>query len=299
MGESEPRPISFGLVGTGYWAREVHAAGLAGHPDARLVGVWGRDPVKASALARVHGARAYADVDALVRAVEAVAFSVPPDVQGALAARVASAGRHLLLEKPLALGRPDADRMVSAVQSAGVASVVFFTERFLPEREAWLDKIRAQDGVTAAEATWLGSLKTPGNPFARSPWRGQYGALWDVGPHALSVVLPVLGPVTEVAARRGAEDTVHLELDHLGGGASTLHLSLTMPPDQARFGLRFRRPDGWVSRPETAHRPIDAYRDAVAELVGMARTGQRRHRCDAVFGAEVVEVLERAQRRLG
>src|SRR4051812_34585817 len=34
-------PVRFGLVGTGYWARELHAVGAAGHPDAELVGVWG------------------------------------------------------------------------------------------------------------------------------------------------------------------------------------------------------------------------------------------------------------------
>ena len=35
--------LRFGLVGTGYWAREVHAAGLAAHPDVEFVGMWGRD----------------------------------------------------------------------------------------------------------------------------------------------------------------------------------------------------------------------------------------------------------------
>lgn len=34
--------MRFGVVGTGFWARETHAAALATHPDADLVGVWGR-----------------------------------------------------------------------------------------------------------------------------------------------------------------------------------------------------------------------------------------------------------------
>src|SRR5215212_9451110 len=125
--------LRFGVVGTGYWAREVHAAGLASHPDVELVGVWGRDPAKAAALADALGAGAFADYDALLEAVDAVTFSVPPQVQAELAVRAAAAGRHLLLEKPVAIGTAGADRVVEAVESAGVASLVFFTERYVPE----------------------------------------------------------------------------------------------------------------------------------------------------------------------
>mgnify|MGYP001948023311 CR=1 FL=1 len=36
--------LRFGLLGTGYWAAETHAAALRAHPGATLAGVWGRDP---------------------------------------------------------------------------------------------------------------------------------------------------------------------------------------------------------------------------------------------------------------
>ncbi|NEB08709.1 gfo/Idh/MocA family oxidoreductase, partial [Streptomyces coelicoflavus] len=72
------------------------------------------------------------------------------------------------------------------------------------------------------------------SPFADSPWRREKGALWDVGPHALSVLLPVLGDARRVAAAApGPGDTVHLVLDHAGGASSTLTLSLTAPPAAA------------------------------------------------------------------
>jgi hypothetical protein len=47
--------MRFGLIGTGYWADVAHAAGIRAHPQAELVGVWGRDPRKAEALAERHG----------------------------------------------------------------------------------------------------------------------------------------------------------------------------------------------------------------------------------------------------
>ena len=60
-------PVRFGLVGTGYWARELHAVGVAGHPDAELAAVWGRDAGKAEAVAGPHGARRLRRVGGLRR----------------------------------------------------------------------------------------------------------------------------------------------------------------------------------------------------------------------------------------
>jgi len=87
----------------------------------------------AASLAADFGATAYRDVDAFIDAVDAVAFAVPPHVQAPLAVRAAQAGKHLLLEKPIALSANDADKLVAAVEEAQVASIVFFTWRFNTE----------------------------------------------------------------------------------------------------------------------------------------------------------------------
>jgi predicted dehydrogenase len=295
-GHSEHR-TRFGLVGTGYWAREVHARGVVGHPDADLVAVWGRDADKAADLAGEHDAEGFTDFDAMLESVDALAFAVPPDVQAPLAVRAARAGKHLLLEKPVALDAATADEVASAVVSAGVASVVFFTERFVPERERWLQGLAAL-GCLGGRADWLASLRTPDNPFAGSPWRQESGALWDVGPHALSVLVPVLGPVTAVAGARGQEDLVHLVLTHESGATSTAHLSLTMPPDATRSGLSFYDTTGWHERPDVESDPVEVHTGAVGELLEMVRDGRTEHRCDAAFGAEVVRVLGQAQQLL-
>jgi len=291
--------VRFGLVGTGFWAQEVHAPGVAGHPDTELAGVWGRDPAKAAVIAERHGARAHEDLDELFASVDAVLFSVPPDVQARAAVRAAAAGCHLLLEKPLALDLAAARAVEQAVHDAGVASVVFFTERFAPVREAWLQE-RAGTGCLGGTATWLASLRSPGNPFAGSTWRHERGALWDVGPHALSVLLPVLGPVADVAGARGAGDLVHLVLRHESGATSTAALSLTMPPEAIRSGLAFYDEHGWHERPDgdgagDGQGALGHHRRAVSDLVACIREGRTDHRCDVSFGTEVVAVLERAQ----
>ena len=77
--------MRFGVVGTSFWAREVHATGINAAAEAELVGVWGRDPAKTRELAEAAGATAYDDFRAMLDDVDAVSFSVPPHVQAELA----------------------------------------------------------------------------------------------------------------------------------------------------------------------------------------------------------------------
>jgi predicted dehydrogenase len=290
--------LRFGLVGTGYWADEVHAVGIAGCSDAELVGVWGRDPDKAAALAAKRDATPYARFDDLLGAVDALAFAVPPQVQLELALRAARAGKHLLLEKPVATELAAADELCAAAAEHDVAGLVFFTERFVPEREAWLTE-RSAAGALGGRATWLARLDTPGNPFAASPWRREDGALWDVGPHALSVLIPMLGPVTAVTGARGHGDFVSLVLSHDSAATSSVELSLTMPAQATRFEVEAYDEAGWHARPAVEFEPTNAHRRAVAELVGLVRSGRREHRCDLRFGRDVVAVLEQAEKAVG
>src|SRR5690242_16287134 len=176
--------MRFGVLGTGHWATVTQAAALSTHPSATLAGVWGRSPDKTADLASRYGVPGYDDVDALFADVDAVAIALPPDVQAPLAVRAAGAGRHLLLEKPIAFTVADADRVAAAVTAAGVASVVFFTWRFQQTTATWLDQA-ARTTLAGGAGSWLSSLA--GSPFDDSPWRKRYGAMWDIGPHLLSV----------------------------------------------------------------------------------------------------------------
>ncbi|MGY1594177.1 Gfo/Idh/MocA family protein [Geodermatophilus sp. SYSU D00708] len=285
--------VRFGVLGTGHWAQTVHAAALAEHPTASLVGVWGRDLAKAKAVGAEFDVPGYADLDALLEQVDAVAIAVPPSVQVGLVERAAAAGKHLLLEKPIGLSVEEADRVVAAVRSSGVASVVFFTFRFQTGTSTWL----AQAGRTmlaGGAGTWLSALA--GSPFD-SAWRRQHGALWDIGPHALSLLLPALGPVTSVQAGGGAGDTVHLVLQHSAGVASTVTLSHTVAPMSTGIEFYVHGDAGRVVLlPDTEH-PVEALSVAVEELGQAAMTGGA-HPCDVGFAREVVAVLATAERAL-
>ncbi|MFH9676259.1 Gfo/Idh/MocA family protein [Streptomyces sp. NPDC017405] len=290
--------MRIGLLGTGPWARATYAPALAGHPGLEFAGVWGRRPEAATALAERYDVTPYTDVDALLADVDAVAVALPPAVQAELAVRAAGAGRHLLLDKPLAVTAAEGRAVAEAVERAGVASVVFFTTRFQHEPDAWIGEQAAVAGWFTARAQWLGAVFTSDSPFAASPWRREKGALWDVGPHALSVLLPVLGDVRRVAAAaHGPADTVHLVLDHTTGASSTLTLSLTAPPAAAGAEVELRGEAGVSVMPGSSEGAVPALARAADALARAARTG-RPHACDAAFGLRVTEILAAAEARL-
>lgn len=283
--------MRFGLVGTGWWADEVHARAVTDNADAELAAVWGRDPAKAARVADRWGADVAGNLDALIAGVDALTFAVPPDVQAPIAVRAASAGRHLLLEKPVAHSRADADEVARAVRDAGVASVVFFTWRHDPGVAAWLDEV-ARARPVGAEARWIGSIFTDGSHFD-TPWRREPGAaLWDVGPHALSVVVPVLGSVTAVTgADCDRHGTVRVLLRHDSDASSSLTLSLSAPPPATTTGVRVMTSTGWMAAPEPRRGSAELLGRAITDLVAAARDPRPSHPLDAAFGADVVGVL--------
>lgn len=290
--------LRFGVVGTGYWAQEAHATALAAHPDAELVAVWGRDPAKTAAFAARFGIDGHEDLDRLLAKVDAVAIAVPPDVQAELAVRAAAAGRHLLLDKPLALSVDAADRVAEAATAAEVASLVFFTLRFLPELAAWMEQATATGGWHGGDGAWLGTALQPGSPFAGSPWRRRKGALWDLGPHMLSLALPTLGPVERVAAGTGLGDTVHLVLHHRGGASSTLALSQTVPAAAEGIDFHLWGPEGRAAAPAFRLDHLVALEAAIGQLTELVATGASEHPCDVRLGRDTVAVLEAAERFL-
>lgn len=286
--------MRFGLIGTGTWARQVHGPALAAAPGVDLVGVWGRSPERAAAFASELGVASYDDSDALFADVDAVAFAVPPDVQAGLAVAAARAGCHLLLEKPVALEPAPATALGEAVAAAGVRSVVFHTDRFIPASRAWFDAVRERGGWRGGWIRWFSALQEPGNEFGRSPWRRERGALWDIGPHAMSHLTAALGPIEAVRATGGPADLVVLVLTHASGATSTATMSLFAPPAAAGFEAAVWGDDGVLSmppRPDDA--VLDAYVVAVAELVDSVRTDQP-HPLDVSFGVHVVDLLAEA-----
>ncbi len=290
--------MRFGLVGTGPWAAMAHGPGLLACPDAELVGVWGRDGAKAEALAGRLGAQPYADADALFADVDAVAFAVPPVVQAPMATIAARAGKHLLLDKPIALDVEAADALEAAVEQSGVASVVFFTDRFVDTSRAWFEQVQETAGWRGAWYRWLSTLQASDNPFGGSAWRRERGALWDTGPHALSTLIGTLGPIASLTAIAGDGDLVTLVVRHESGPTSTAVLSQFAPPAAASFDCTLWGEAGLLPMPARPDgRIVQIYATAAGQLVAAATTGAP-PRADVRLGATITRLLADAQRQI-
>jgi predicted dehydrogenase len=286
--------VKFGLVGTGFWARTAHATGIRATDGAELVGVYGRDPQKAAAIAGEFGAAAYDDYDDMLAAVDAVAFAVPPDVQVEHAVRAARRGRHLLLDKPVATAVGPARELAEAVEEAGVSSVVFFTARFMPELREWAAQMRSSGPWRGAAVVWLAAALAPGSPFD-TPWRHEKGGLWDVGPHVVAALTDTLGPVTAVlAAARGQGDVAHLVFAHESGATSTATVTIAASPEVARADVTAWSDHDTATMPRSKQSADVSLSIAARELMQCAATGTR-HPVDVAFGCRVVELLAAAE----
>jgi predicted dehydrogenase len=291
------RSLRFGLVGTGHWAQITHAPALASTDGIEFAGVWGRNADAAAGLAARYGVTAHHDLSAFLADIDAVAFAVPPGVQAPIGIRAASAGKHLLLEKPIAITTADADALASAVERAQVASVVFFTARFQADTRAWLAEVTATGGWAGGCAVWLGTAWQADSPF-NTPWRRDKGALWDLGPHVISLLWAALGPVSSVTARAGLADVTHLVLRHESGVTSTATVTLSAAQNADFADLYLWGQAGRSAAPVEAPQPVTPLRTALTELAANARSGRVGHPCDVQFGREIGRVLAEAQRQI-
>jgi len=293
--------LRVGLVGGGPWAWTVHAPTLANHPRTQLAGVWTRRAEIAGELAAAFGTRAYTDLDTLIADVEAVAFAVPPAVQGELALRAAAAGRHLICEKPVAETLPAARALVEQVRVSGVVTSVVLTLRYDDAVRAWLSELPDPPAAvdTVGLARWLSGALL-GGPFAASQWRAERGALLDIGPHVFDLLDTALGAIDDVEWAHHAEpDLWRVGLRHAGGARSTSTLSLRVPVDPSEIEFlvvggagRHRFAGRAADAPACYARLLDEFTAAIAGK-GSVPT------LDVARGLRLQEIVDAAQRAAG
>ena len=115
----------------GIAARHAGAVGtLSGRMN--LVACVGRDPERTAAFAGEHGGEPFVDLDRMIDscAPDLLIATLPPYARGGEIEHAAARGLHLLVEKPIALDLDAADRMVEAVETAGVVAAIGFMYRF-------------------------------------------------------------------------------------------------------------------------------------------------------------------------
>ena len=216
--------------------------------------------------------------------------------------RVAHAGRAVLLEKPIALGLADAERLTTAIDDAGVVSQLVLTNRYRPTMRTFL---READGfgATAGRATFLGDGATPGSFFG-TPWRLAEGGLLDLGPHVLDALDRALGQIIAIDAAGDPLGIVALTCEHAGGAISQATISATTPNPAGGLVLELIGPQGCrvldTGRGDAADGLADiqaAMVTLVHEFAGAVRAG-RSSDLDVHRGLHLQRLLDDAGRQL-
>ena len=219
--------VRVGLVGAGPWAQMFHAPMLSADAGTTLEAVWSRRHEAAEQLATAHGTTAVASYEDLLARCDAVAFAVPPDIQAELGVVAARAGKHLVLEKPLAFTLEDAQRLTDAVDEAGVQTVLMLRNRFTAVGRAFVESAQASS-ARGGVATFLTGAALEGNPFA-TPWRVARGALFDLGPHVLDLMDAAMGRIEHVEAEGDPVRWISVLTRHEGGAVGSASLSIATP----------------------------------------------------------------------
>jgi len=324
--------IRLGCLGYGAWGRNVVRVAAA-TPGARLVAVAEPDDGRAALLAERHpGVRRETSHEALLARpdVDAVLVATPAVTHAHLVTACAAAGKHVLVEKPLAVDAASARETVAAAREAGVVLQVGHLLRYHPAVEVLLDVARNELGgirCVAAQRLNFGAVRSDEN------------VLFSLGPHDLSLMLELFGaPPVRVAAqgacfvREGIEDLAFVTLRFPGGGIGSMHLSWLDPHKTRRLtvvgernmaifddmeprekvrvydqGVDRNAGEAWVYGENLALRsgdirvprfaPTEPLGVELAHFVECVRE-RREPRTGGAEGLRVVEILEAAQRSL-
>jgi myo-inositol 2-dehydrogenase / D-chiro-inositol 1-dehydrogenase len=187
------RGVRVGIIGCGWVAQTGHLPALSRLPDVEVVAVADPDPVRLERTGDSFGIeRRYPDHRGLVEdpAIDVVGVCVPAASHVEVATAAVEAGKHVLLEKPPALGTDEWDRLAATVAAAGVTFMVGLNMRWHPPFRAARELIRAGElGEIQCVRTVLVNhmLDRPEAPDWRSERRRGGGALMEMGIHHLDL----------------------------------------------------------------------------------------------------------------
>ena len=164
---SEVRTMGIGFIGCGEIAA-FNATGIKAAKHSRLVQVMDLNLDTAKSLGKMANVPYTNDLDELLNNpdIEAVVIAIPHNLHATITEKAANAGKHVIVEKPIATTLADADRMIAACQDAKVALSVLFSFRYEPH---------VQKARELVQAGALGSIVGTSIQFATEKPAGYWG----------------------------------------------------------------------------------------------------------------------------
>jgi predicted dehydrogenase len=217
------------VVGYGYWGPNV-VRNVVERPEFRLMGLCELDESRIDDFRRRHpGVWIERDLDRALEdpRVEAVAIATPPHTHFPLVSRALEAGKHVLVEKPLARRSEEAAQLVAMAEERDLVLMPGHTFLYSPAVNKVRDLIQEDE---------LGEIYFVTSSRMNLGLYQPDGVVLDLAPHDLSILLHWLGkPLVEVSAngravfRESIHETAFLTLRFEGGTQANVQLSWLAP----------------------------------------------------------------------
>jgi predicted dehydrogenase len=235
------QPLALGFIGSGRIAR-AHLRAAANLPDrVRVAAIAGRRRERTEATAKEFGIPVvHGDYRQLLQdpSIPAVVVTTPNDSHAAIVCDAAKAGKHILVEKPMALDTHSAEAMVCAADGAGVTLMVAQSRRF-SDAVQWMVKRLPEIGeLIRAHITFFVSFAQPPTDWWRSSSQAGGLVISLQGSHSLDSLFWWFGRTPQSIYAVGArtnpvwegEDEADILCRFADGKSATVHLSLSISP---------------------------------------------------------------------
>jgi len=230
--------LRIGVVGAGYFGR-FHTLKVAGNARAVLSGVFDADAERAASVAGEAGGKAAASVEALIEASDAVVIAAPAEAHFEIAQAALTAGRHVLVEKPIAATLEQADALAALAASQGKVLQVGHLLRYTAEHKAIAERITRPLFI---EATRIAPYKTRGTDVS---------VILDLMIHDLDLILSLVNSDIDFVDAMGAavssssEDIANARVRFKNGCVATITASRISLKTERR--MRIFSEEGYLS----------------------------------------------------
>ena len=240
--------VKVGVAGVGHMGKE-HARIYAEMAEAELVGVHDSNPETARKIAAKCRTRAFASLAEMVEAVDAASIVTPTMTHLAIAEPFLRRGKHVLVEKPMAMDTAEARKLVDLAEKHGAKLAVGHVERFNPVLAALEERLGRPRFIEAHRLS----------PF---PGRStDIGVVMDLMIHDLEIILHLVrSPVTSVDAvgvpvLSKGEDIANARIRFANGCVANLTTSRISPEklrkirvfqDDAYLSLDYMKQEGEI-----------------------------------------------------
>jgi UDP-N-acetyl-2-amino-2-deoxyglucuronate dehydrogenase len=241
---STVKKTKFGILGCGVIA-EIHANAIHEIEEAELVAICEKNEEKGRQFADKHGGQLYVQLEDMLQndEIEVVCICTPSGYHAEQTLLAARAGKHVVVEKPMAIHMEDAYRMIRECKEQGVLLATIFPRRMSPAAQ-FVKQFIADGGLGKLSlCDAYVKIYRSQQYYDSAGWRGTWaidggGSMMNQGIHTVDLLQWLVGPVKSIYGRANTmlrqievEDTAVSLLSFHNGAMGVMEITTTVYPD--------------------------------------------------------------------